>query len=155
MLDVIAPTRSAEDILSRVVRVKLGGQTYELSVRSIRANREWKANLDARFASLVAGLDAADDRVALFELLSHQVDDLIELLTAYDTAGVLPSRDDIEGIEPDVSVELVAAVREVWRAANPLVATGIDRLTPTAPSSPPTSSQPVSITGPRKKSRTA
>lgn len=155
MLDVIAPTRPAEDVLSRVVRVTLGGKTYELPVRSIRANREWKASLDARFAALVAGLDAVEDRVALFEMLSHQVDDLIELLIAYDTAGILPTRDEIEAIEPDVSIELVAAVREVWRAANPLVATGIGRLTPTEASSPPTSSPPVSITGPRRKSKNA
>jgi hypothetical protein len=160
MLDVIAP-RSAEDILSRVVRVTLGGQTYELPVRSIRANREWKANLEARLAMLVDRLTSADEaddaRAALNDALASQVDDLIELLIAYDTAGVLPSREQIEEIEPDATMAIVMAVREVWRAANPLVATAIGRMaeTPTEPSSPPTSSPPVSITGPRKRSRTA
>lgn len=160
MLDVIAK-RPAEDLIGRVVRVTLGGQTYELPVRSIRANREWKAGLDARLSAVLSRIessDAADDaRAALVAALSSQLDDLIEMLIAYDTSGVLPTREAIEDIEPDATLDIVRAVREVMRAASPLVVTALDRVTATqsSPSSPPTSSRPVSITGPRRKSKSA
>lgn len=159
MLDVIAPSRSAEDILSRVVRVTLGGQTYELPVRSIKANREWKASLDARLSSVLARIESSDEaedsRAALVAALSSQVDDLIDMLLAYDTAGVLPSREAIEDIEPDATLDIVRAIRGVLNAASPLVVAALARMTQTEPSSPPTSSSPVSITGPRRKSKSA
>lgn len=161
MLDVIAPSRSAEDILSRVVRVTIGGQTYELPVRSIRANREWKAGLDARLSHVLARIEASDtaedSRAALVAALSSQVDDLIDMLIAYDTSGVLPSREAIEDIEPDATLDIVRAVRGVMNAASPLVVAALARIsgTRTEPSSPPTSSAPVNITGPRRKSKSA
>lgn len=151
--------RPAGDILSRLVRITIGGTEYELPVRSIKANREWKAALNEKTQGLLNGLDASkDDLGAIFSVLANQIDDLIDLLVSYDTAGILPSRDEIEEIEPDPSRDIVTAVGEVWRAANPLVVTAMTGIlaatTETAASSPPTSSPPASITGRRTRSRT-
>jgi hypothetical protein len=158
MLDVFDLTagRPAGDILSRTVRVRLGGSEYELPVRSIKANRDWRAALNAGTASLVSGLaDSGDDFGAIYAALASQMDTLIDLLLSYDTSSILPTKDEIEAIEPDCSLDIVAAVREVWRAANPLVVTSLTAMeTPASASSEPTSSPPTSTAGRRRKSKT-
>lgn len=127
MLDIFGG-RPAEDVLSRVCRVTLGGKEYELTVLTIAGNKRWKATLDNRLAGLLDGLAGAPNRGAVLEALATQTDDLIDLLVAYDTdggarTGVLP---DAAGIaEVAYEHELVTAVREVWRAANPFVMAGI------------------------------
>jgi hypothetical protein len=151
--------RPAGDILSRVVRFSLGGQTYELPVRSIKANREWKAALDQRTQAFLSGLESSgDDMASIFGLLAGQADTLIDLLLSYDTVGVLPTREAIEDIEPDASHDIVAACREVWRAASPLVVTSMTTLMreiETSVSSPPTNTpQPPTATARRRKSKT-
>lgn len=160
MLDVIAPVRPAEDILARIVRITLGGKSYVLPVRSIRANREWKETFDERTKRVLEQIRASDDaddtRAALVSALSSQINDLIDLLVSYDSSGILPTREEIEDIEPDATLDIIAAVREVLRAADPLVAIAIARqATRTETSSPPTSSPPVNITGRRRKSKSA
>lgn len=153
MIDVFAE-RPAGDILSRVVRVTLGGQEYALPVRSIRANREWKQQLDAEIAGLINGLDAAgDDYAAILGMLAGQTDALLTMLLSYDESGVLPTREAIEELEPDASVDVLNAVREVWRAANPLVAMTVERVTSLTTPSPPTSSPPPPTAGRRKRSK--
>jgi hypothetical protein len=120
-------TRPAEDVLSRVVRITLGGTEYQLPVRSIRANRDWKERLDSTTTGLLTALDVSeDDLAAIYAALASQTDSLIDLLLSYDNSGVLPTRDELEAIEPDVSLDVLAAVREVWRAANPLVAKSLE-----------------------------
>lgn len=151
--------RSASDILGRVVRVTLGGQDYALPVRSIRANREWRASLDARTASLLGGLtEAGNDKADIFAVLAGQVDLLIDMLVSYDTSGVLPTREAIEDFEPDASVDVLTAVREVWAASSPLVATALAEMmkTQASDSSAPMSS-PASPTAfaPQQSSRMA
>lgn len=156
MIDVFTGVRPAGDILSRVVRFSLGGTEYVLPVRSIKANREWKATLDERTTGLLSGLEASgNDLSAIFGLLAAQIDDLIDMLLAYDTTDVLPTKDAIESIEPDASLDVLQAVREVWRAANPLVDTTMQSLMETIPepdSSPPTST-PVRPTGTARPKR--
>lgn len=157
MLDVfdLNPGRPAGDVLSRVVRVVIGGTEYVLPVRSIKANREWREALNAGTAGLLSGLTAADDDVgAIYAALAGQMDTLIDLLLGYDTSGVLPTKDQIEAIEPDCSLDIVYAVKEVWRAANPLVVTSLAAMETTdSGSSEPTSSPPAPTAGSRKKSR--
>jgi hypothetical protein len=151
--------RPAGDVLSRVVRVTLGGQTYELPVRSIKANREWKAALDQQTQAFLSGLEGSGDDVStIFGLLSGQADTLIDLLLSYDTAGVLPTREAIENIEPDASQDIVAACREVWRAASPLVVTSMTSFLAAiteSDSSPPTSTPapPTATTRQRKSTK--
>jgi hypothetical protein len=154
------PTRPAGDVLGRVVRVRLGGQEYVLPVRSIRANREWKAQLDALTAAKVEAVtlvegDSVSQLEQILSILDHDdIDKLIDLLLSYDTAGVLPSREAIEDLEPDASLDVMSACREVWRAASPLVDTvlgAMERtLRPTG--SMPTSSPRPSTAGRRKRS---
>jgi hypothetical protein len=150
-------TRPVEQMLSRVVRITLGGETYELPVRSMRANREWKEQLDAKTASLIATLgESGNDPSAVLAALSTQPESLLEMLISYDSHGILPSKQELEDHEPDLSGELVAAVREVWRAASPLVVTAV---MPTPEeiegllSSPPTNTSPTPTAGNRKRSR--
>ncbi len=155
MLDVLGP-RPADLIVSQTVRITLAGTTYELPVRSIRANREWKERLNAKTAGLLSALDDTEELPAVLALLSGQAPDLVEMLCAYDTAGILPSADEILDLEPDPSVEVLAAVREVWRVANPLAATAlatVESVIPTSPSSPPTSTPRPPTATRRAKSR--
>lgn len=120
MLELIGNGRPAGDLLSRVVRITLGGVEYALPTLPIAGNKRWKSQLDARLTGLVEAASAGgDDLEAILAALSTQVDDLIELLLSYDTSGVLPPRERLE--ETVYEDELLAAVQEVWRAANPLV----------------------------------
>jgi hypothetical protein len=147
--------RPAEDILGRVARITLAGVEYELPVLTIAGNKRWKANLDARLTGLLNGLEGSDDDMSvIFGILNHQVDDLLDLLVAYDTSGVLPPRDVLE--ETVYEHELLTAVREVWRAANPFALASLeaamtalqDSVSPT-----PTNSRPPSTAGARRRSR--
>ena len=157
MLDVfdLTAARPAGDILSRVVRVTIGGKEYELPVRSIKGNREFREGLEAGTQSVLNALDSKADLSGVFDVLATQLPLLLDLLIAYDTSGVLPSKDEIEAIEPDCSLDVVNAVREVWRAANPLVVTTLRAMDETlaSPSSEPTSSPPARTAGSRRKSK--
>lgn len=158
------PERSAEDILGRTIHIVLGGTPYTLPVRSIKANREWKASLDGELAGMLTGIEAMESMTEVAEVMNtlvREIDDmvgrLIDLLVSYDTSGVLPSRDAIEEIEPDASADVLEACREVWRAANPLVVGALSAIAtlepPTSASSLPTNTPPPSTAGRRKKSR--
>ena len=157
MLDLFT-TRPAGDILSRSVRITLDGIEYVLPVLRIAGNRRWKAQLDAATVGLVDSLEGSGDDVgAILALLASQTDTLLDLLISYDTTGVLPSREAIE--ETAYEDELLLAVRGVWRAANPLVAIGIEEspipAPPTNGSLPPTSTSPTPTAGRRKKSKSS
>jgi hypothetical protein len=148
--------RPAEAILGRTVTLTLGGTVYVLPVLTIAANRKWKADLDSSTASLVEGLtDAGDDIAPLLAALATQTDSLIDLLYSYDTSAVLPERDELEAVAYED--ELLAAVQEVWRAANPLVvmalAAAVQTTIPSSDSSAPTSTSPPSTDGPPAKSK--
>jgi hypothetical protein len=156
-----AGDRPAADVLARVVRVSLGGTVYELRVRSIRANREWKARLDSEIVTSLHAIDAADDGnvAAVIAALEPYLEPLLDVLLAYDADGVLPSKDAILDIEPDATLEIFVAIREVWRAASPFVGMALAALTSTTPepttsgSSTPTSTSPRSTAGSRGRSR--
>lgn len=137
------PTRSSADILSGRINIVLGGLPYTLPVLPRRASREWIEHVDETFASLTGALAAAgDDTPKILQLLSGQTEGLLSMLRAYDVNGVLPDDEYIDEWATDG--EILAAVVEVWRAANPLVATIVDAAadattdgtTPEPPSSP-------------------
>lgn len=158
MLDLLSGGRSAEDILGRVARVTLGGVTYELPVLPIAGNRRWKEGLDARLAATVDGLEG-DNPAAVFLAIEEQADALLDVIIAYDKSGVLPPKDEL--LEVVYEHELIAALREVWRAANPFATYAIEavrsQMATTAPttsdSSPPTSTPPRRTGGRRKSSK--
>lgn len=148
--------RPAGDILSRSVRLTLGDKQYVLPVLTIGGNRRWMEKLDAELTTVLSRLRRAGTRAPeLYDVLAGQLDAMIDLLTAYDTTHVLPPRDEI--LEQTYEDELIAAVQEVWRTANPLVAMAVDRIRTrealTNASLAPTSSPPPSGAGPRKRSK--
>lgn len=121
--DVLEP-RSIEDVFAEIVRIELGGELYTLPVLTIRENREWKRSLEVVIVELLADATAAgDDRGAVLTALAADPGPLLDVLVSYDRTGVLPPRDVIEDKATDVGV--IRAVMEVWRAANPLVDTGL------------------------------
>lgn len=141
------PARSAADILAGVVRVVLGGRTYDLPVLPRAASRAWLESLDSRFAVLANELEAAgNDAPLIMSRLVAEADALYELLLSYDQQHVLPAREDIDAIATDT--EILRAVLEVWRAVNPLAATVAEAsvLTPT-PSPEPRTSRPAPTAG--------
>jgi hypothetical protein len=159
VLDIVGNGRSAGDVLSRVVRLKFGETEYELPVLTIGGNRRWQKELDSRLSGLLNALQkGGDDIPAIFAALGAQTDDLLELLISYDTTSVLPDRQTLE--DTIYEDELLKAVQEVWRAANPLVAMTVETtmtvetdVAQESESSPPTSSPRRNGTGRPKRSR--
>jgi hypothetical protein len=148
------PARSAGDILAGRVRVHLGGETYDLPVLPRAASRRWLEALDLRYATLAADLESAgNDTPVIVNRLLGEADGLYEMLRSYDQNGVLPPASEVDEFVTDA--EILRAVMEVWRAANPLAATLAERAnetngtSPEQPSSPP---QPTAGTPPTLKS---
>lgn len=117
MAESLLPERSPADILAGIARVHLAGRQYILPALPRRAAREWNEQMDARLSGLIASLESAGASVtALRELLANEPDAVVEQLRRYDRDGVLP-----EDLEDATNNELLQALLEVWRAANPFV----------------------------------
>lgn len=138
------PERSAADILAGRIRVALGGVAYDLPVLPRGASRRWLESLDTSYAALGAALDeAGDDTPRILTLLASHQDAMLGMLYTYDETGALPERALVEEYATDA--EILRAVIEVWRAANPLAATlaettsasGTNGSSPESPSTPP------------------
>lgn len=151
------PERQPGDILAGRIRMSFGGQAYVLPVRSIAANEEWLASLDAGTGALVDGLMAAgDDTSVIIATLGAGSEAMPALLMSYDETHVLPPWEELKQVARPH--ELMLAVFEVWRAANPLVDIAIgallvemrQRLASVRPSEP-TSSSPPPTAGRRRK----
>ena len=142
--------RRPEDVLSGEIRVEVGGQPYVLPVLSIAANRRWKSSLTTEMGGLVAHLDDASSFADIYAALAAAEDNWLTLLRSYDQTHVLP--DDLdEHVRPD---ELIAAVLEVWAAANPLVGMGLALGSGTNGTSPGrTNGSPKSTAGRRRRSK--
>lgn len=143
------PVRSVADILSGRIQIVLGGIPYIIPVLPKRASREWLARLDERFAAVATALDgAADDAPRILQLLAAHTDYMVEMLHEYDVEKVLPDDEFIDTYATDG--EVLAAMVEVWRAANPLAAIGAEAAAETmaSTSSEPLNSWPESTGGP-------
>lgn len=149
----LMPERAVEDILAARVRVSVGGQLYELPVLPRAANRRWKETIEGQLGALLSTLDATEDVPTLLAALTAQQDALLDLLISYDQSGVLPSRDVLD--ETATDADILRAVMEVWRAANPLVGIALAGLaSPIASTLPePTSSPRPNGTSPRRRSK--
>lgn len=124
-LGAFLPKQSVEDLIAKRVRVTIGGAEYTLAVKSIRDHREWEERLDVELVWLLNTVrDSDTDASGVLAALSASPGRFIDLLLSYDAGNVLPDRDTIEEIETEMGVLL--AVLEVWRAAHPLAATGIE-----------------------------
>jgi hypothetical protein len=139
------PARSASDILAGVIRVYLGGLFYELPVLPRAASREWLRNLDAEFASLADDLEkAGNDSGAIMARLLTESDGLYTMLASYDQSHILPPMAEIDRTVTDI--EILRAILEVWRAANPLAASLAEPMTPTSGTGPEQPSSPLTPT---------
>lgn len=136
---LIPARRSAEDIFAGRIRLVLDGESFDLPVRSRKANREWLAALDESFDALLESLESLDDETEVLSLLFGAGDQFLEALVGYDVEGILGSAQEIDARATDL--EIIAAVMEVWRAAHPLAAIALG-LAPGAPSTPSEASMP-------------
>lgn len=119
------PTRSSADILSGRINIVLGGLPYTLPVLPRRASKEWVEALDGRYAGMVDSLsEAGDDTGRILAVVAGHSELNLASLRAYDVNGILPDDEYVDEWATDA--EILAAVIEVWRAANPLVATIVD-----------------------------
>ena len=119
------PARSAADILSGRITIVLGGVPYVINVLPRRASKEWLAQLDGSFVNLANALDASADNVPqILSFLTSQTDFMLSMLRAYDVDNRLPDDEYVEQYATDG--EILAAMVEVWRAANPLAAIGAE-----------------------------
>ena len=149
--------RSAQDILSRSLRLTLGGEERVLAVLFIAGNERWREYERAQTSEFITSLEIAgnDPRQILAEF-GTQVDLQLDLLYAYDTdcghrVGVLPAREVLkESLYED---ELEMALREVVKAANPKAVAAASLMAQVMKaSSERSSSSPPSTAGTRRKS---
>ncbi|MFZ0324727.1 MAG: hypothetical protein WAN48_11420 [Actinomycetes bacterium] len=149
-LGSLLPPRSVEDILAERIRLEIGGEVYDLPVLTIAENRVWKERMDLELGLLFMQISATDDTDAILGLFDGSESLFMDLLTSYDTTGVLPDQATIEaGLSP---LGLIRATLEVWRAARPLadIARTGAMTTPAPPKSaspPPSSSWRRSMAG--------
>lgn len=153
---LIPAKRSAEDIFAGRVRVTLGSpepRVYTMPVLSRRANRSWLEDLNAATAGALDDLGTLTDATEILLLLSAKSDAFLDALVSYDQTHALPSREAIDASASDI--QIVAAIVEVWLAANPpfvAVALGLAEATPSPASSP---TAPAPTAGGRASSRTS
>lgn len=151
--------RPAGDIVSRSLRIALGGKTYTLAVLFMAGNERWRTYQAERTSAFVDEMAAlGNDSGVIAAKFAEEPDMWLDLLYAYDTdcgrrAGVLPPREELkEGVFED---EPEAAIREVVKAANPKAAAAWVNLTrdqTTTGSPTPTSSPRPSTDGRQKRS---
>ena len=123
-LSLILAPRSLDDMLAERVRVRLGGETYTLRVKTMRAQREWEETLDVQLVRLLQLVQSdGDDVEALIRALSESAWPFIDLLVSYDAEDVLPDRDTIDSTETEMG--LLIALLEVWRAGHPKADIGL------------------------------
>jgi hypothetical protein len=123
----VLPERTVDDVLQGIVRLTLGGQPVTLSVLPIRDNRAWKDRANNWLGAVLPQLEAPDaTRASIIAFLSGMTEMQLELLYAYDKAGVLPDRGWVE--EHATETELLVALLGVLAAAFPFVATALDVL---------------------------
>ena len=112
----LIPERTPGDVIAGIVRFNAGGQPIVLPVRSIADNEDWLREIGDAFAGLAGGLSAAGDDVGRLTSLLEGADDLLGFLYSYGSE-YLPPRDELRRkIRPN---ELLLAVVQIWRAANP------------------------------------
>jgi hypothetical protein len=149
----VAPTRTTADILAGRLRLTIGGREYALRVLPRSAEADWLARLDRSFNTFAAALETAPDSASALSLLAAHPDELYEMLLAYDVDGVLPSAS--EWRDTGTSAEVIYAILEVWRAANPLVDYAVAATTAAWTSGTPldrSSTSPPSTDGPSTSS---
>lgn len=85
--------RSEAEILSRSgLPVILGGREWPVRPRTIAANRLWQDQVREAVAEKFGALENVDDLDGLYAYLGGATDTLLDLVIAYDDAGVLPER---------------------------------------------------------------
>lgn len=163
--------RRASDQLRGVVRLSAGGEERVLPALTIAESEAWIGSLDATLASIVDaaaatadGSSPEEELALLLSALAAETPVLVTALADYDRTGVLGG---VDGIRAAFRAgEVIAALLQIWRAANPLadiallgMATsgtssartspppqpGAPSPLPSAPASPPSSS-PASST---------
>ena len=125
MLETFGPERTVEDVLVGRLRVTLGGEVYDLPVRSIASNRRWVESLDTELIGLLVAVSAADDdyRAIASALMGIGAEELLGLVIAYDETHVLPPKEELEEtVKPH---EVLAAVMGIRRVQNPLADAGL------------------------------
>ena len=153
--------RSAQDVLSRSLRLTLGGTEHVLQVLFIAGNERWREFERKTTSEFVTALEISGETTrGIIDAWNTQTDLQLDLLYAYDTdcglrEGTLPPREVLK--EQLYEDELEAALREVVRAANPKAYSAVGAVRQAVEairSMEPSSGQPPSTDGPQKKSGT-
>lgn len=135
MFDALLPERSAEDIVSGIVRIRLGEREYALPELPMEATDSWAASIDSSLVGLLGIVDKLGETSGLAPLFVRAREfegELLDTLLAYDAEHVLPPREELRRIATHTQV--LFAVMGVWATtASPLGALvlGIVRAVPT------------------------
>lgn len=149
MFDALLPERTAEDIVSGIVRVRLGSAEYALPELAMEPTDAWAARLDDGLVGLLGLIDRLGTTAQLAPLFLQArsfESELLDTLIAYDEQHVLPPKADLR--KSVTHTQILFAVMGVWATtASPLGALVVEMVRQSATSD---SSEPVPTSGLRE-----
>ena len=113
------PLRPDEQVAGGYISMSLGGQSFDVKVLPIAANRRWTAHLAETMRTVLGEVGPVESADQVATLLAQQAETMMDLLIAYDAAGdkALPERDWIDTHATDG--ECYEAMKRVTAAAYP------------------------------------
>lgn len=97
------------------VQVVLGGRPWLVRPRTMKQDREWLALVQQRIERRIEGLDATESVPGLIASLGEATDDMLELIFAYDTTGVLDRAWIEENVyTPEITRAFTVLVEEAY-----------------------------------------
>lgn len=97
--------RSETEILARSgLPIVLGEEVWRVRPRTINANRAWQEQVKNAIGGALENLDETQGVAEVMAMIGASTDTLLDLVIAYDDAGVLPEREWINGHATDHEV---------------------------------------------------
>lgn len=112
----MAENRTPHEILTAAgIPVVLGGRTWRLRPRPMRAEREWLDAVRERVAARWDSLDGADTVGALIATLTDATDDMLDLVLAWDPdAGIARGWAVDSATSREVTAAFTTLAEEAW-----------------------------------------
>ena len=117
------PLRPDDQVAGGFIAMRLGGQSYEVRVLSMAANRRWTTHLAEQIKAKLGNLEPIESADQVAQLLADQAETMMDLLISYDRMGAvgskkaLPDRKWIDTHATDT--ECYEAMKRVTAAAYP------------------------------------
>lgn len=113
------PLRPDDQVAGGFLAMSLGGQSFDVKVLPMAANRKWTAHLAETVQAVLGKNETMTTAEDVAQLVARQAETMMDLLIAYDEAGdkVLPDREWIDTHATDT--DCYEALKRVTAAAYP------------------------------------